>query len=134
MPKKSTTRTAVYNPPVNASFADFDSVNIRLPIDMDVFRVHIQLSPFDVISTVISDVPFLLVSGQNIANASNGFRLYPRIIYDGVSYLYSASDPLILDRRGTDSVMRDDLHVALYYSSEDQIQFVCNVIFEGYIK
>lgn len=98
---------------------------------MDVFRVHIQLCPLELNIGVGIGVPVLILTGQTFANGFYGHRLY----LIAVNGIFTPSNDLILDRRGTGSKMADDIRVA-YFSLEEiePIKCICNVLYEGYIQ
>jgi hypothetical protein len=141
-----------------------DSVKrVIMPADMDVFRIHISTSylldgaiPFSSYRRIInaativapSIVSFLSVSDTPQRTLADGYKMNDVLTaiilnpLDATQVIehFSVAPPLILDRRGQNAIMRDDLYLSSFVpnittsGSGQSVTRIAHICFEGYLK
>lgn len=115
---------------------------LKMPSDLDIFRITLQhympeiwslsIGSFSSISTGYS----VTISSEDVVSSNSGFKLPFRLSIVEVSGqwydMYQSPDPLVLDRRGTESIACDDLYIMSDYTNPRR-QYM-SVLFEGYLK
>jgi hypothetical protein len=142
----------------------FDGSSVKrliMPKDIDVFRVHIRknyvlngIVPISTLTRIVTvgTVPrpvngFLSVSDSPQRSLLDGFKLFDSFIgyvlnpNDPTQLIesYNADQELILDRRGQQSYMQDDLYLysfipAYPLNTGETLTQIASVCFEGYLK